>query len=164
MVSLASDERYFTYLSQAPVQPGIVLGDGRLSLAEQAPRSFDLLILDAFSSDSVPTHLLTAQAMRSYERTLRPGAVLVFQLTNRHFDLVPAVASTARSIGLEARARDYTPSPADVARVAAAPSRWLVVGRPGDLAWFASHGWGEPGAGPVLTDDYSDILRLVRWQ
>ena len=163
VVNLARDPRYFAYLSGAASIPRIVLGDGRLSLATQHTGAFDLLVLDAFSSDAVPAHLLTREAMQTYLRTLKPGGVIAFQLTNRSFDLVPAVASTARSIGLDARARDYTPSTAQHDRLAAQSSRWLVIGRPSDMAWFEARGWTEPAAGPELTDDYSDVLRLLLW-
>ena len=163
VVNLARDPRYFTYLSGAASTPRIVLGDGRLSLATQPAGAFDLLVLDAFSSDAVPAHLLTREAMQTYLRTLKPGGIIAFQLTNRSFDLVPAVASTARSIGLDARARDFTPSAEQRDRLAAQSSRWLVVGQPGDLAWFAARGWTVPATGPVLTDDYSDVLRLLLW-
>jgi hypothetical protein len=165
VVALAVDPRYFTYLADAPVQPFVIVGDGRLSLAQQPARSFDLLVLDAFSSDTVPTHLLTAEALRDYRRTLGPGGIMAFHLTNRHYDLAPAVAATARSIGLDARVRTYVPSAADSARIAALPSTWLVVGAPGDLAAFDSAGgWQKPADGPVLTDDYSSVMRLVRWR
>jgi hypothetical protein len=163
VVSLARDTRYFTYLAHAPARPRVLVGDGRLSLAEQPADSLDLLVLDAFSSDAVPSHLLTAEAMRTYLRTLRPGAVMAFQLTNRHFNLAPAVAATARSIGLDARARLYDPPITEKRRLAAQRSRWLVVGRAEDLAWFAQHGWTEPEDGPVLTDDHSSLMGLLRW-
>lgn len=162
VVELARDPHYFSYLADAATRPRIVLGDGRLSLAGEPPRSFDLLVLDAFSSDSVPAHLLTREAMQAYVRTLRPGGVIAFQLTNRHFELVPAVASTAASIGLEARTLDYTPTDAGREELAALPSRWLVIGNGADLAWFDAHGWTAPPNGPVLTDDYSDMVRLLR--
>ena len=101
IVDLARDERYFTYLSEAATTPEILLGDGRLLLAEWPAGSLDLLVLDAFSSDSVPTHLLTREAMATYARALRADGVIAFQLTNRHFDLVGAVGTTARAAGLE---------------------------------------------------------------
>lgn len=164
VVDLARDRRYFTYLSDAPNTPRIVLGDGRLSLAEEPSATFDLLLLDAFSSDAVPAHLLTREAMRGYVRALKPGGVIAFQLTNRHFELVPAVAETARSIGLVARARTYTPNASERERLAAEPSKWLVIGSPQDMAWFDAVDWVEPGVGPVLTDDYSDTMRLLRWR
>lgn len=162
IVDLARDTRYFTYLRDAPNPPGIVLGDGRLSLAATPARSFDLLVLDAFSSDAVPAHMLTREAMRAYVRDMRPHGLIVFQLTNRHFDLGPAVASTAKSIGLAARTREYTPGANETKRLAAQSSRWVVVGRPEDVARLDGAGWTDPPAGPVLTDDFSDVMWLLR--
>lgn len=163
VIDLARDRRYFTYLADAPTRPRIVLGDGRISLANAPAGAFDVLVLDAFSSDAVPAHLLTREAMRTYARTLKPGGILLFQLTNRHFDLAPAVAETARSIGLAVRTKQFTPSSAESARLAAEPSRWLVAGGAADVARFDALGWTQPGRGPVLTDDYTSILQLMRW-
>ncbi len=162
VIDIARDERYFTYLADAPAPPRIVLGDGRLTLAEEPPGSFDLLLLDAFSSDSVPVHLLTAEAIESYARTISPGGVIAFQLTNRHFDLAPAVASTAEAAGLEAVAKRYQPTPAERDALEAQASTWLVVGEPEAIEPFLAGGWEKPAPGPVLTDDYSNILKLLR--
>lgn len=164
VVDLARDPRYFTYLADSSSRLAVVLGDGRLSLARESRGSFDLVILDAFSSDSVPVHLLTQEAIAEYQRTLRSDGLLVFQLTNRHFDLVPAVASTARSLGLDARTRSYTPRTAEKERLAAQPSRWLVVGSAESVADFDELGWDRPASGPVLTDDHADIMRLMIWR
>lgn len=162
VVDLARDERYFTYLADAPRPPSVTVGDGRLALEEVPAEKFDLLVLDAFSSDTVPTHLLTRESMQTYLRTMRPGGLIIFQLTNRHFDLVGAVASTAGSLGLDARSRTYEPEPAEARELAAKPSTWLVVGGSPDLAAFDAAGWEKPGSGPILTDDYSDVMRLLR--
>lgn len=160
IVDLARDERYFTYLSDAATTPEILLGDGRLLLAEGPPDCFDLLVLDAFSSDSVPTHLLTREAMETYGRSLRPGGIIAFQLTNRHFDLVGAVGSTAHAIGLEARTRSFEPDgPGDLT---ALPSAWLVVGSSESMEHFDALGWETAPDGPVLTDDYPDVTRLLK--
>jgi SAM-dependent methyltransferase len=164
IVDLARDPRYFTYLADAAILPRIVMGDGRLSLAEEPAASLDLLVLDAFSSDSVPVHLLTREAMQLYERTLRPGGILLFHLSNRNFDLVPAVGSTARSLGLSAAVRSYTPDTRAIGESAAAASIWMVVGTPADVARFEGIGWTAPADGPVLTDDFSDIVRLLRFR
>jgi SAM-dependent methyltransferase len=160
VVDLARDTRYFTYLADSPAQPEVLLGDGRLLLAEQPAERFDLLVLDAFSSDAVPTHLLTREAMQTYLRTLRPHGIIAFQLTNRHFDLVGAVASTARSLGLEARTASFVPD--GEGDVLALPSTWLVVGHAEDVARFDALGWEEAPTGPVLTDDYPDVTRLLK--
>ncbi len=162
IVRIAEDPRYFTYLRDAPTEPRIVIGDGRLSLTARPPGSFDILVLDAFTSDAVPAHLLTREAMLTYAKTLRPHGLMAFQLTNRHFDLAPAVAATARSAGLDALTRSYDPPTAERERYAAQRSRWLVVARPGDLDEFEARGWTRPPDGVVLTDDYSDVLRLLR--
>lgn len=164
IVDLAEDPRYFSYLADAPGTPRIVLGDGRLSLADEPTGSFDVLVLDAFSSDAVPAHLLTREAIQAYARVLRPNGVVVFQLTNRHFDLVPAVASTAHSVGFEARGRDYTPAAEEREELAAQSSRWLVIGAREDVGRFEARGWTDPPEGPVLTDDFSDVMWLLRWR
>jgi len=115
--------------------------------------------MDAFSSDAVPGHLLTKEAMATYLRTLRPGGVIAFHVSNRYYELPPAVASTARSLGLAAAARDYDPVTADEALLAEASS-WVVVAA--DVGGFIAQGWTSPPDGPVLTDDFSDLLRLLR--
>jgi SAM-dependent methyltransferase len=161
VVQLASDPHYFSYLTDSAALVDIVLGDGRLTLADEPAASFDVLVLDAFSSDSVPPHLLTAEAIASYMRVLRPGGVLAFNLSNRYYDLAPAVAATARSLGLEAQVRAFEPSAEQVASHAATASVWLVVAPNG----FDIAGWSvvtQPG--PVLTDDYPDLLRVLRWR
>jgi SAM-dependent methyltransferase len=163
VVQLASDPHYFSYLADSPAQVQIVLGDGRLTLADQPAGAFDVLVLDAFSSDSVPPHLLTAEAIASYMRVLRPGGVIAFNLSNRYYDLAPAVAATARSLGLDAQMRYFTPDAEQVASHAATASLWLVVAQGGDIAAFAERGWSEvTRPGPVLTDDYPDITRVLR--
>lgn len=162
VVDLARDPRYFSYLADARSVPDVIVGDGRLSLEQASPRSFDLLILDAFSSDSVPAHLLTREAMKTYAETLRPGGLVAFQLTNRHFDLTGAVSSTARSLGLDTRVRRFTPDAADVREYSAQPSTWLIAGAAEDVAAFDARDWSTAGEGPVLTDDYADLMRLLK--
>jgi SAM-dependent methyltransferase len=162
VIDIARDPRDFTYLADAPNPPAVVLGDARLSLAAQPDSSYDLVVLDAFSSDAVPAHLLTREAISTYMRTLRPGGIVAFHLSNRFYDLAPAVASTARSLGLGAAQWDYGPSDASIEGLAARPTTWVVVGRPDDTARFTRSGWSDPTDGPVLTDDFSDIVRLLR--
>jgi len=162
VIDLARDTRYFTYLTNAAAPPTIIRGDGRLSLAEQPAASFDLLILDAFSSDAVPSHLLTREAMQLYVRTLRPGGVLAFHLSNRYYDLDPAVGSTARAIGLDALARRYVADPPTPEGLGARSSIWVVAGASGDIDGLVEQGWTRPVPGPVLTDDFPDLLRTLR--
>jgi hypothetical protein len=162
VVDLALRTGGFTFVADSAVQPTITLGDGRRSLESKPSNSFDLLVLDAFSSDEVPIHFLTVEAMRTYKRVMKPSGIVAFHLTNSYFDMVPAVASTARSAGLDARVLRHEPSDEDARRIADSPSTWLVLGAPVDVARFDETGWKRPGTGPILSDDFSSILPLLR--
>src|SRR6185436_3921299 len=131
-IDAARDPRFFTYLADAPGPPRIVQGDARLSLANEPPGTFDVLILDAFSSDAVPVHLLTREAMSAYARTLKPGGLMLFHLSNRYYRLEPAVVATARAAGLAGLSTRYEPPDGESA-VADSDSTWAVVGAPSDV-------------------------------
>lgn len=162
VVDIARNPAYFTYIPNAGIDPRIVVGDARLSLEDEPSGSFDLLVLDAFSSDTVPAHLLTREAIETYVRTLRPGGVLAFHLSNRYYDLVGPVATTARSAGLDALSLLSVVEPGPAAQFGATGSLWLVVGPSADIGPFAALGWGDvPPGGYVLTDDYSDLTRSL---
>ena len=99
MVRIAKDPRLFTYLEDSEAQIETVVGDGRLGVAESPSSSFDLMILDAFSSDSIPIHLLTREAMQVYADRLTDDGVLAVHISNRVFDLEPVLAGAAADLG-----------------------------------------------------------------
>ncbi|MBK6406875.1 MAG: fused MFS/spermidine synthase, partial [Holophagales bacterium] len=101
VIDLARSE--FTYLAQCKAEVSVVLGDARLSLEREPPQRFDILVVDAFSGDSIPVHLLTREAFALYQRHLAPGGVLAVHCSNRFLNLPPVVALAAKSRGLEAR-------------------------------------------------------------
>jgi len=105
VVSLA--RAHFTALEDCAPEAVVHVGDGRLSLGKEAPGSFDALFLDAFSSGSIPVHLLTLEAFRDYLRVLSPDGVLVVHISNRHLDLAPLLGLTAGELGLAGRVRLY---------------------------------------------------------
>jgi spermidine synthase len=88
----------FTYLADCPGKVDIVLGDGRLSLENEPDRQYDLLVVDAFSGDAIPLHLLTKQALELYFRRLEPGGILALHITNSHLDLEPVVRKLASAL------------------------------------------------------------------
>jgi hypothetical protein len=92
--------RDFTFLRDSAAQVTLVLGDGRLALAREAPHAFDVLVLDAFSSDAVPVHLLTRQAFEIYAGQLGPDGVLLANVSNRHLAIERVVRASARAVGL----------------------------------------------------------------
>ena len=165
VVRVATDSRFFTYLVDARTAPRIVLGDGRLSLRKEPAESLDALILDAFSSDAIPAHLITLEALREDLRVLRSDGLLVLHISNRYYDISPAIGAAGAELELEVFERRYSPTEAE-ARAGAAPSIWMIATRDARLAgWFRAAAWSEQvyaGVEP-LTDDHPDVLRFVRF-
>ena len=162
---LARDTRYFTYIADAPVKLRTVLGDGRLSLAADTTARYDILVLDAYSSDAIPVHLLTREALHLYMARLAPGGVLAFNLSNRHLDLRPVVAALARDQGLACRLRDDLDVSSEQMTNGRFPTRAMLVARsPEDFGTIAQDPrWVEPQLRQGLrlwTDDYSSLLPI----
>ncbi len=165
MVRIARNDRAFSFLSRCAPDARIVLGDARLMLTRVPAASFDLIALDAFSSDAVPMHLLTAEAMAVYARALKPGGLLMVHISNRYLDLEPLIEAVARTQGWTARVRDHVPDAEErIARstrsiwiaMARDPAVVTKLGQPGD--WHALR--GRSGFAP-WTDDYATILPLI---
>ncbi|TAJ99153.1 MAG: hypothetical protein EPO36_12735 [Chloroflexota bacterium] len=164
VVRVATDARYFSYLDDAPAAIRIVLGDARLSLRDVPGESFDLLILDAFSSDAVPGHLLTIEALLDDKRVLRPDGLLAIHVSNRYYDLAPAIGAAADRLGMVVLERRYAPTAEDRATHGASPSIWVVAtADPATAARFRGLGWQPipPTGIDPITDDHPDVLRFL---
>jgi len=164
---VARDTRYFTYIADAPIRLRTVLGDGRLSLAADSTARYDVLVLDAYSSDAIPVHLLTREALRLYMHRLAPGGVLAFNLSNRHLDLRPVVAALAKDQRLACRLRDDLDVTAEQMINGRFPTRAVLVARSQeDFGTIAQDPrWVEPQLSKGLrlwTDDYSSLLPIYR--
>ena len=96
IVGIAKDPRYFTFLKHCQPTPDIVLGDARLTMAKEANDSFDLIIVDAFSSDAVPVHLMTAEALRLYLDKAKPDGIVLLHISNRYLDLNSVLGATVQ--------------------------------------------------------------------
>jgi SAM-dependent methyltransferase len=166
VVAVARDDRLFTFLSSCPVEPEIVLGDARRRLADVPAGEFDLLVLDAFSSDAVPVHLLTREAFAVYRRAVAPGGVLAFHLSNRYLDLPPVVARLAADAGDLPDVRWDDDAAVSEAERAAGKSRsvWAAAARSAAGFGKLSPAWRSlrPTPGPVWTDDFSNLLGAWR--
>ena len=124
-------------------------------------------MLDAFSSDAIPTHLLTVPAMEMYLRKLAPGGVLLVHLSNRNLNLNAVVAATAEAAGMVTRIQSHRPDSAARRARYRWPSTWMLAARSGEkLDPFLSTGdWREqPSSSRPWTDDYSNIAGTIRWQ
>jgi hypothetical protein len=166
VVSIARSREYFTYLSacaQAPLE--VVLGDARLKLRAAPDASYNLIVLDAFSSDAIPIHLMTQQALDLYLSKLAPGGVLVFHISNRNLDLSSVVADLAHSRSLTAVSLlDMTPTQPS----GKDPSHWVVLARhTSDLGAIADAPNARTlsgGLSKVWTDDFSNIISVFKWR
>jgi len=157
----------FTYLSDCAAAPvEVVLGDARLRLREAAPQGYGLIVLDAFSSDAVPAHLLTREALDLYLSKLAPGGLVAYHTSNRSLDLERVAGGVARDAGLVARVftdREYD------ALLGKDPSEWVVVARrEADFGPLAADARWKPLDAQthrleVWRDDFSDILGVFKW-
>jgi len=162
VIQVASDPKYFTYLADAPIHPAVVEGDARLSLADQPDGRFDMLVMDAFSSDSIPVHLLTAEAIKDEVRTLNPTGMIVFHVSNRYYDLAPPIAAAVHELGLTILGKEHTPGA--VHEPGETPSKWLAASSdPATLDALRGKGWHDVRAADhPFRDDYSDLLRYLQ--
>ena len=154
----------FTYLSDSPARIEPVLGDGRLMLERDPPQHFDLLAMDAFSGDSIPAHLLTLEAMKTYFAQLKPGGVLAVHITNRYLDLQPVMAAVAQQYGKTARVYDLDPPSDDLY---CRHSTWVLLMSPeeaGILSASLNDGvplTPRPGFAP-WTDSFSNLFTILK--
>lgn len=167
VVALAQDARYFTYWSQCfdEERSYLRLGDARLTIRREQARSFDLLMVDAYNSDSVPVHLLTREALQLYLSKMRTQGVIALHISNRHLDLARVVAALAADAGLKGWIQHYTPGPD--AHKKDQMSVWVALATPGQtLPFIESDPRWKPLAevkAPVLwTDDYSNVVSILR--
>ena len=121
VVQLAKQE--FTFIRDAKAKTDIVLGDARLQLERESPQNFDVLVVDAFSGDSVPVHLLTREAFALYFKHLKPDGVLAVHITNAFLDLIPVVQTAADHFGKHIRVVDHV---GDFSKLSFT-SRWVLV-------------------------------------
>ena len=162
--------RYFTYLDDAAGEVEVVLGDGRLSLEREEGAGeppWDVLVLDAFTGDAVPVHLLTAEAFDLYRRRLAPGGVIAAHISNRHVDLAPVVRAQALALGAISLLVESEPDP-EAYRY---ETTWALITWSSDFVTdpsvlsrarpFSGEA-AEPGEAYRWTDDYSNLFRVLR--
>jgi hypothetical protein len=167
---VADGSGYFNYLPSARTrgaEVGVVLGDARLTLTSAAPKSIDLLVLDAFSGDAIPLHLLTREALATYLDKLKPNGLLAVHISNLYLDLEPVIANLAADAGCVAFCKDDVEMSPERLQAGAAPSKWMLVARTREPVenWAAGAGWKNAVVTQgrrVWTDDYSNILSTLR--
>jgi len=153
-------EKHFSFLKSTPAEVDVVLGDGRLSLEQEQPQQFDILVLDAFSSDAIPTHLLTREACEIYLRHLKQNGVIAVHISNRHIDLGPVVAGLADYFQLSFLDH-IAEGNKDEGTV---PSQWILLSRQSEsLQILELEKETEQVTFPILwTDDKSNLFEVLK--
>lgn len=166
VIRIAHDERYFTYLAECRAKVDVVEGDARLTMAAElargAAQAYDILVLDAFSGDAIPSHLLTREAFDIYLRHLAPNGLIAWHATNRHVDFAPLGVAIARDRGMQVSVID---TPGDM-RISA-PATWILMTR--NEALLASPAIQRASVPPesihpvrVWTDDFNTLYALLK--
>ena len=158
-------EKHFTFLSDSQARIQNHLGDGRLVLERMTDSRFDLLVLDAFSSDAIPAHLLTRESMSLYKSRIKSEGVLAVHISNNHLDLAPLVHRLSDDAGLESR---VIRSKSDKT-IGAEDALWVVITRPGHELWNDELFDGAVGPteddlqhGPLWTDQHHNLISVLR--
>jgi hypothetical protein len=159
----AAARRHFSFIADSAATVELRIGDGRLLLQAEAPGVLDVLVVDAFSGDAIPTHLLTREALALYRQRMRPGGVIALHLSNSHLDLRGVVGQAAAELGLQLA---YVADPGIAGDVASSASDWVLLAEDRsvlDLPLIAQAAKPlPPGRGVrAWTDDYSNIVRVM---
>jgi hypothetical protein len=161
---LAVAQRDFYYLSDSRATIESALGDARLNLEREAPQKFDILVIDAFSSDSIPVHLVTREAMGVYLKHMQPNGIVAFHVTNRYLDLPPIVKMLADAHGISATLISHDPDEKDERY---SRTDWVLVTRDktlldSDAVMRAASEIKVPSALSLWTDDFNNLLRILK--
>lgn len=162
VIAMSENPKYFTYLQDSPAHWHVIEGDARLSLQAADPGKYEVIVLDAFSSDAIPIHLLTREAIEMYLTKLSPTGIIAFHISNRYLDLAPVIANACRDLGLVAYEDDDLSwfSPDTPLKYT---SDWVMVGRNEQAFGSLAHDdqWFHPKPDrrfATWTDDRSSIL------
>ena len=155
----------FTFLGDSRAQVQVALGDARLTLEREAPQGFDVLAVDAFSSDAIPVHLITREALETYLRHMKPDGIVAFHVSNRFLNLIPVVARIAAELGVSAVLVSDDPDESDDKR---SRSDWVLVSRDEkalEAVPIVAAGGVEAEDQPewrTWTDDYSNLIQILK--
>ncbi len=163
-------QKHFTFLKNCPSQVEIIHGDARLMLENEPPQEFDLLVLDAFSGDAVPTHLLTKESMQCYLRHLHADGLMAIHISNIHFDLRRVTDALADAAGLQAMTLETSPvldRATGMQSLIEPGSRWVLMAREKSLLEsdlymrFLSQDMRPPRDKVLWTDDFSNLIEVL---
>jgi hypothetical protein len=160
---VSAAHRHFSFIADSPAAVDVAVGDGRLLLQAESQRRFDVLVVDAFSGDSIPVHLLTREAVQLYRQRLKPGGVIALHVSNSHLALAPVVGRIAADLGLQVA---FIADPGVEGDPSTAASDWVLLAEDRSvldlpLIREASMPLPQRDGARTWTDDYSNILQVL---
>ena len=165
VVKIAKNPEYFTYLSDCGSPYNIILGDGRLTMAEQPDHHYDMIILDAFSSDNIPVHVITVEALEMYLDKLKEGGMLFIHISNRYLDLEPVLANAAEHLDIHAYARISLEKKLETTSLTNSASHGVVFTKnTSALKKLEKKGWSPAQKRKnvkLWTDQFSNIISVI---
>ena len=168
MVDIARDSGKFHFLEDCAPDAHITVGDARLELGKLADDTYDVLVVDAFSSDAIPMHLMTREAFDLYDRVVRKDGLVLVHISNRFLDLEPVLAGLTEDAGWSAAVREDTPGTARIEQFGLARSKWVALTRePGELDTRLAQVGGDwrplsdDRGARLWTDDFASVLPLL---
>ncbi len=164
VIQIAEDARFFTYLRDCPAKATLIKNDGRLAIENLKDYSQDILVLDAFNSDAIPVHLMTLEAFRLYQKKLTENGIILVNISNRHLDVLPVLNAIGHSLDFMVFQLTHTGNP----KLGQFNSEWALLTMNQDFAFQLMKGtsWKFVGDSQQMlwTDDYSNIIPLLRWK
>jgi hypothetical protein len=165
VIGIATNPDYFTYYTRSRADKRIILGDARLQITKAEDHEYDLIVVDAFSSDAIPIHLITREAIQLYLQKLSDNGVLAVHISNRYLDLEPVLGNIVKDLDVPAL-YEYDSEQREIGKTA---SEWVIIAKNwqafGDLV--DDERWSAPKEKPavgVWTDDFSNLLRVFQWK
>ncbi|WP_199247730.1 spermidine synthase [[Phormidium] sp. ETS-05] len=164
VADIAQNPDYFTFLPDAKAPFSVILGDGRLQLAKAA-HSYDLIIMDAFTSDAIPVHLVTREAIQLYLTKLTPQGIIAINISNRYINLEPVLGAIARDLGLATLSQQQLEITPEEKALGKSPSQWVLLSRQSDNFGDLNPQWHPITnlAAKAWTDDFSNIWTTIRF-
>lgn len=163
VVTLA--RKHFSYLKRCGERCNVEVGDGRRLFDDKSDGTYDMIVLDAYNSDAVPTHLMTTEAFETYRAKLKPHGVIAFHVSSRYLALEDVVSSNSKTLGLTSVMKTCLATN-ELEKVGPIFSnRWVVVGAQKDLTYLVDKGWAVMQVeGKTWTDDFTNIASVFRWE
>lgn len=165
VVNIAQNKNFFTYLSDCGSPYNIILGDGRLTIQKAADHSYDMIVLDAFTSDNIPAHLLTTEAIQLYIQKLKPNGILLLHISNRYLNLEPVIAAIAKNINIPAYGTINLGGSIPDSELKYYPSHYASLSKNNEyLKYLEKRSWSkaiENKSIKAWTDQFSNIVTAI---